>query len=69
MIQWDEYYTIETKSLLLPKNFAQHISVITVGTARGVLHAKTEGDILNALILPSINVLDLVPDDVTISPN
>jgi hypothetical protein len=69
MIQWDEYFTPDTKSLLLPKNFAQHISVITVGTARGILHTKTEGDILNTLILPSINVLELVPDDIIITPN
>ncbi len=50
----------------MPKNFAQHIGVITVGTARGILHTKTEGTILNSLIIPSINVLELVPNDIII---
>lgn len=69
MLQWDEYFNIETKDLLLPKHFAQHIAVITIGTSRGILHSKTEGNIMNSLILPSINVLELVPNDITITPN
>jgi len=66
MLQWDDYFNNETNTLTMPKNFAQHIGVITVGTARGILHTKTEGTILNSLIIPSINVLELVPNDIII---
>ncbi|MFZ4753755.1 MAG: hypothetical protein ACOYLG_10460 [Chitinophagaceae bacterium] len=64
--QWDEYYSESEQKLTLPKNLAQHIAVITIGTTRGVLHTKTEGTLLNSLLLPSINVLELVPNDIII---
>jgi hypothetical protein len=35
----------------------------TVGTIRGILHCKTEGTPFNALILPPINVSEMVTGD------
>lgn len=64
--QWDEYYIESEHKLTLPINLAQHIAVITIGTTRGILHTKTEGTLLNSLLLPSINVLELVPNDIII---
>ena len=64
--QWDEYYIESEQKLTLSKNLAQHIAVITIGTTRGILHTKTEGTLLNSLLLPSINVLELVPNDIII---
>lgn len=64
--QWDEYYNETEKTLTVLKNLAQHIAVITIGTTRGILHTKTEGTLLNSLLLPSINVLELVPNDIII---
>ena len=43
----------------------KHLSVITVGTARGVLHAKTENTPFNKFVLPTINVTELVKEDVS----
>jgi hypothetical protein len=37
--------------------------MITVGTARGVLHAKTEGTTLNKFFIPTVNVVEMVTDD------
>ncbi|NBW34803.1 MAG: hypothetical protein EBR30_07245 [Cytophagia bacterium] len=50
---------------VIPKEFLTHLGMITVGTARGVLHTKTEGTGFNDFILPTINVVDMVKDDVS----
>lgn len=49
---------------VIPKGFMIHLTMITVGTARGVLHTKTEGTRFNEFILPTINVMDMVKEDV-----
>ncbi len=51
------------QGLTVPKALISHFAVITLGTARGALHAKTEGTIFNHYILPTINVTDLITDD------
>ena len=45
--------------IVFPGGFVRHLATITIGTARGVLHAKTEGTPFNTFILPTINVQDL----------
>jgi len=51
----------------LPKGFAEHIAVITVGTLRGVLHAKTENTKFNKYFLPTINVHEIVKEDIVLN--
>lgn len=41
-----------------------HLTTIMVGTARGILHAKTENTLFNQFLLPTIDVTELVTDDV-----
>lgn len=48
---------------VIPADFLRYMGTIVVGTARGVLHTKTEGTLLNAYVLPPINVMELVKDD------
>jgi|SRR5690554_6163215 len=60
---WDSM--VCDKILIVPIGFMQHLSVITVGTARGVLHAKTENTPFNKFVLPTINVTELVKEDVS----
>ena len=56
--------TDETHSkIVLPKHFLQHLVVITIGTIRGALFAKTEGTIFNRFIIPTLNVTTLVQTD------
>lgn len=50
--------------IILPKGFVAHMAMITVGTSRGVLHSKTEGTIFNKYILPTLNVAEMIPEDV-----
>ena len=48
---------------VVPVDFLRYMGTIVVGTARGVLHTKTEGTVLNACLLPPINVAELVKED------
>lgn len=58
---WDSY--VKEKKIIFPKAFIAHLVMISVGTARGILHAKTEGTRFNEFILPTINVNELVNKD------
>lgn len=49
---------------IFPKAFMQHLGVITVGTARGVLHSKTEGTAFNQYFLPTINLTEMLTENV-----
>ena len=50
----------------IPKGFLQYMASIVVGTARGVIHAKTEGTLLNPILLPPINLVELIKDDISL---
>lgn len=61
---WNSF--LAENQLRVPKDFMAHLAMITVGTARGVLFAKTEGSTFSRFILPTINVKEMVPEDVVI---
>lgn len=50
----------------IPKDFLAHLAVHTVGTARGVLFCKTEKTVYNTIILPPINVTQMITEDLVI---
>lgn len=50
---------VKNNALVLPKEFLRYLATISVGTARGIQHAKTQGTILNALVIPPINLMNL----------
>ena len=54
---------LSANKITLPKHFLEHLCVITVGTARGVLHAKTENTTFNRFLIPNLNVSNLVAKD------
>lgn len=49
---------------LIAKDLAIHFAVLTVGSARGILHAKTEGTPFNEYLLPTIDVNNMVSEDI-----
>ncbi|MFV8326668.1 hypothetical protein [Flavobacterium sp. ZS1P14] len=63
---WHNLFNSETHELKLPKELARHLVMLTVGTLRGVLHAKTENTPFNKFFIPTINVNDLVKEDLLI---
>ena len=54
---------IESNKIVLPRGFLVHMAIHAIGTARGVLHCKTEGKKMNVLVLPPINVDSMFPED------
>lgn len=64
---WEKISNNETKSVILPKGFVSHLLMLSVGTARGILHAKTENTPYNEFIIPLINVTDAVKADINLS--
>jgi len=60
---WETLLDSEAKILTAPKGLIQHLAVITVGTSRGILHAKTEGTPYNRFHLPTINVAQMITED------
>ncbi|WP_064967610.1 hypothetical protein [Tenacibaculum ovolyticum] len=53
--------------ITFPKGFMTHLTMITVSSVRGVLHAKTEGTIFNKYLLPTLNVTKMVKENVEFS--
>ena len=51
----------------IPAEFLRYIATITVGAARGIISAKTENTPLYSEILPPINLVENIKDDIIIS--
>ncbi len=63
---WAEFSMKRQKKIIIPSNFLAHLAMITIGTTRGVLFAKTEGSPFVKFIIPTINVTELFTDDIHI---
>ena len=55
-------------ALKIPKDFATHLAMIAVGTARGILHEKTNGTKLNEFPMPPIDLTESIAEDITFMP-
>jgi hypothetical protein len=63
MEDWKSIYSETQKTFTLSRMLAVHFAGLTVGVARGVLHGKTEKTIFEAFVLPPVNLLDFVKED------
>jgi len=63
---WEQFKNAKKTVLNVPKGFIQHLAMITVGTARGVLHAKTENTPFNQYFLPQLNVAEMLDKNLKI---
>jgi len=64
---WDKFK--KGNKFKIPLGFALHLAMLTVGTARGILHCKTEKTAYKDLILPTINLTEIIKDDIEITIN
>ncbi|MVT09690.1 hypothetical protein [Chitinophaga tropicalis] len=55
-------------NVVLPVDFARHLASISLGVARGVLHAKTESSVLNQFMVPAIDLQSIIKEELTIIP-
>ena len=58
---WNSF--LQDEIMVVPQSFIAHLTMLTIGTSRGILHTKTEGTEFNKFILPTINVKSLVDKD------
>ena len=63
---WQSFLANQEGKLVVPKDFLAHLAMISIGTARGVLHAKTESTEFSKFIIPTLNVNEMIPDDAVI---
>lgn len=61
---WNTMIKKEVNKLMVSKGFIQHLAMLAIGTARGILHAKTENTKYNRFIIPPINVTNFIKEDV-----
>lgn len=64
---WNEMYNDKLSQTNLPKALAAHLVTLSIGTLRGVLHAKLENTPFNSFFLPTINVTEMITEDVIIN--
>ena len=43
--------------------FLRYLATITTGTARGIIHTKTENTVLNPVVLPPLNLVEVIKED------
>lgn len=55
------------KEIIVPRKILIHLGVITVGTARGILHCKLEKSNFNQYILPTLDVNKVIEKDAKFS--
>lgn len=68
-INEEDYKTFITNNVVtIPKDLLEYFVVHTIGTARGIMHCKTEGTPFNGIIIPPINVSGAVKNDMVIQP-
>ncbi|MEB2786375.1 hypothetical protein [Algoriphagus persicinus] len=60
---FEDLFDAESGKYVFPKGFLTHLTVLTVGSARGVLHAKLDKTGFEKYILPTLNNSDLIKDD------
>lgn len=62
---WATFYS--DSKIIFPKGFIAHLTMITIGSTRGILHAKTEGTEFNKFLLPAIDVTALISQNAEFS--
>lgn len=64
---WVELRIEEKSEIVIPSGFATQLLVLTVGSARGVLHAKTENTKFNKYFLPTLDLSKSIENDIVLN--
>lgn len=66
-IQEDDFKKLQNEgTTTIPKELLEFFAVHTIGTARGIMFCKTESTQFNNVIIPPINVSDIIRNDMVI---
>src|SRR5690606_8452654 len=66
---WESFKNKDKTKLTIPVGFIRHLIMLTIGTARGVLHSRTENTPFNNFLMPTINVTEIVKSGVAFNLN
>lgn len=67
-IHEDDWGNVDNgENFVYPKYFIECLLTQVVGTARGILHCKTEGTSFNNIIIPPIDVTKMIDGDIVIN--
>jgi hypothetical protein len=61
---WESFVMLNNSQLVVPKGFLAHVAMITLGTSRGILFAKTEGTQVSKFIIPILNIEEMIDTDI-----
>ncbi len=64
-VAWDSFVDSEENKITFSSGFLRHLAVLTIGTTRGVLHAKLEDTPFDQIILPTVDIVDLIKEPLT----
>ncbi len=62
---WQGFMQKSDFQVVVHKGFLAHLTMITAGTARGILFTKTETTPFSKFIIPTLNVTELIKEDAT----
>lgn len=62
---WEKMH--DEEKAVIPASLLQYFAMQSIGTARGILHCKTEGTAMAGVIIPSMNVTKIVDKNLTIT--
>ncbi len=63
---WSHFCSKDNTSFVLPSNFAGYLATLTAGTARGILHSRSENTPLNRFVIPVHNLEDIIKESVVL---
>jgi len=61
---WYAQYNEEDNTLTVARLAALHFAGLTVSTTRGVLHTKTENQMMHSVVLPPVNLNAIIKEDI-----
>jgi hypothetical protein len=61
---WNERLSDNGNKLKIELLALEHLGLITVGTTRGILFSKLENTVFSSIILPTINLKEMIKSDV-----
>jgi hypothetical protein len=64
---WHSRFDETDKTFWLHRQVALHLAGLSVNTTRGVLHGKTENLPVNEIVLPAVNIDELIKEDVILT--
>lgn len=60
---FDKLKNKKSDVITIPKSFLIHLAAMTVSTARGILHAKLDNTDFDFILLPALNVSEILTED------